>query len=134
MKIFDWLAASAVEEPEMPAKNTESTTLICASEPGQCPTIERERPTNRTVMPPIHILRHRHLVVMSHVPHLSLYPARQVRPHIDYEMLCIPDAHHRPDHDGPDEQEPRHLLGPDVGRDERSVARDDLQRDGNNQN
>ena len=53
MKIFDWLAASAVEEPEMPAKNTDSTTLICASEPGQCPTIERESATSRSVMPPM---------------------------------------------------------------------------------
>ena len=35
MKIFDWLAASAVEEPEMPAKNTDSSTLICASAPGK---------------------------------------------------------------------------------------------------
>ena len=26
----------------MPAKNTDSTTLICASDPGQCPTIERD--------------------------------------------------------------------------------------------
>ena len=38
MKILLWLAASAVEEPEMPAKNTDSTTLIWASEPGQLPT------------------------------------------------------------------------------------------------
>ena len=53
MKIFDWLAASAVEEPEIPAKNTESTTLICASDPGQCPTIERESATSRSVMPPM---------------------------------------------------------------------------------
>ena len=53
MKIFDWLAASAVEEPEMPAKNTDSTTLICASEPGQCPTSARDRPTSRSVMPPM---------------------------------------------------------------------------------
>ena len=53
MKIFDWLAASAVEEPEMPAKNTDSTTLICASEPGQCPTMARESATSRSVMPPM---------------------------------------------------------------------------------
>src|SRR5262245_21638587 len=52
MKIFDWLAASAVEEPEMPAKNTDSTTLICASEPGQLPTIERDSATRRSVIPP----------------------------------------------------------------------------------
>ena len=53
MKILDWLAASAVEEPDMPAKNTDSTTLICASDPGQCPTIDRDRPTSRSVMPPM---------------------------------------------------------------------------------
>ena len=53
MKILDWLAASAVEEPEMPAKNTDSTTLICASDPGQCPTIERDNATRRSVMPPM---------------------------------------------------------------------------------
>jgi len=35
MKIFDWLAASAVDEPEMPAKNTDSSTLIWASAPGK---------------------------------------------------------------------------------------------------
>ena len=52
MKILLWLAASAVEEPEMPAKNTDSTTLIWASEPGQLPTRERERVTSRSVMPP----------------------------------------------------------------------------------
>src|SRR5438477_8737515 len=55
MKILDWLAASAVEEPEMPAKNTDSTTLICASDPGQCPTIERDSATRRSVIPPTFI-------------------------------------------------------------------------------
>ncbi len=35
MKILLWLAASAVDDPEMPAKKTESTTLICASAPGK---------------------------------------------------------------------------------------------------
>ena len=53
MKIFDWLAASAVDEPEMPAKNTDSTTLICASEPGQWPTSDCDSLTKRSVMPPI---------------------------------------------------------------------------------
>src|SRR3954451_2915877 len=53
MKISDWLAASAVEEPEMPAKNTDSTTLICASDPGQGPTIERDSAPSRSVMPPM---------------------------------------------------------------------------------
>ena len=37
----------------MPAKNTLSTTLICASDPGQCPTIERDSATRRSVMPPM---------------------------------------------------------------------------------
>ena len=50
MKIFDWLAASAVDEPEMPAKKIDSTTLICASPPGQCPTMrarQLEQPVGR---------------------------------------------------------------------------------------
>src|SRR5215470_719696 len=55
MKILLWLAASAVDEPEMPAKNTDRSTLICASEPGQLPTIVRDRCTSRSVMPPIFI-------------------------------------------------------------------------------
>ena len=55
MKILLWLAASAVDEPEMPAKNTDRSTLICASDPGQLPTIVRERCTRRSVMPPIFI-------------------------------------------------------------------------------
>ncbi len=55
MKIFDWLAASAVEEPEMPAKKIDSTTLIWASPPGKCPTMEREKRTRRSVMPPTFI-------------------------------------------------------------------------------
>ena len=53
MKIFDWLAASAVDDPEMPAKNTDSTTLICASDPGQCPTSAFDSVTSRSVMPPV---------------------------------------------------------------------------------
>ena len=52
MKILLWLAASAVEEPEMPAKNTERTTLIWASDPGQLPTSARDSATSRSVMPP----------------------------------------------------------------------------------
>ena len=55
MKILLWLAASAVEEPEMPAKNTDSSTLICASAPGKLPTIVRDRRTSRSVMPPTFI-------------------------------------------------------------------------------
>ena len=55
MKIFDWLAASAVDEPEMPAKKIDSTTLICASPPGKCPTIVRESVSRRSVVPPTFI-------------------------------------------------------------------------------
>ena len=53
MNILLWLAASAVEDPEMPAKNTDSTTLIWASEPGQWPTMVRDSVTRRSVMPPM---------------------------------------------------------------------------------
>src|SRR5262245_15243223 len=55
MKILLWLAASAVDEPDMPAKNTDSRTLIWASEPGQWPTIVRDKETRRSVMPPMPI-------------------------------------------------------------------------------
>src|SRR5205809_2200042 len=55
MKILPWLAASAVDDPEMPAKKTDSSTLICASAPGKLPTIVRERRTSRSVMPPTFI-------------------------------------------------------------------------------
>jgi hypothetical protein len=55
MKIFDWLAASAVDEPEMPAKKIDSTTLICARLPGMWPTIVRDSLTSRSVMPPMFI-------------------------------------------------------------------------------
>src|SRR4030095_7816088 len=55
MKIFPWLAASAVDDPEMPAKNTESSTLICASAPGKLPTSVRDSVTNRSVMRPTFI-------------------------------------------------------------------------------
>src|SRR5207249_9052337 len=55
MKILPWLAASAVDEPEIPAKKTDSSTLICASAPGKLPTIVRESRTRRSVMPPTFI-------------------------------------------------------------------------------
>src|ERR1700704_1877003 len=55
MKILPWLAASAVDDPEMPAKNTLNSTLICASEPGKLPTIVRDSLTRRSVMPPTFI-------------------------------------------------------------------------------
>ena len=55
MKILLWLAASAVDEPETPAKKIDSTTLICASPPGKCPTSARDKRTSRSVMPPTFI-------------------------------------------------------------------------------
>ena len=55
MKILPWLAASAVDDPEMPAKKTDSSTLICASAPGKLPTIVRDRCTSLSVMPPTFI-------------------------------------------------------------------------------
>src|ERR671925_140808 len=53
MKILLWLAASAVEEPEMPAKNTDKSTLICSGDPGHFPTWLRERCRRGRLMPPI---------------------------------------------------------------------------------
>src|SRR6185437_12587243 len=55
MKILPWLAASAVDDPEMPAKNTDNSTLICARSPGKLPTIVRDSRTRRSVMPPTFI-------------------------------------------------------------------------------
>ena len=55
MKILPWLAASAVDEPEMPAKKIDSTTLTCASPPGRWPTRSRDSRTSRSVMPPTFI-------------------------------------------------------------------------------
>ena len=55
MKILPWLAASAVDDPEMPAKKIESTTLTCARPPGRWPTRSRDSRTSRSVMPPTFI-------------------------------------------------------------------------------
>jgi hypothetical protein len=55
MKIFDWLAASAVDDPGNAAKKNERTTLIWASPPGKCPTMVRDRVISRSVMPPTFI-------------------------------------------------------------------------------
>ena len=55
--------------------------------------------------------------------------ARHLGPHVAIKMRRLAYANHRPDHDGPDEQKTSHLLGPDVGRNQASVAREDLQRD-----
>jgi len=53
MKILLWLAASAVEEPEIPAKKTESRTLICASAPGS--GHHRARQAHQPVGDPAHV-------------------------------------------------------------------------------
>src|SRR5215475_14760421 len=55
-------------------------------------------------------------------------PRLQLGPHVDLEMRAFADPDHGAEHDHPDEEKTRHLLGPDVGRDELGVARDDLQR------
>src|SRR5688572_874939 len=55
------------------------------------------------------------------------------RPKVDDEMGTLADADHGPEHDRPDETESRQLLGPDVARDELGVAREDLQRNRNDQ-
>ena len=55
MNSFDCDAASAVDEPEMPAKKIDSTTLICARPPGKWPTSARDNRTSRSVMPPTFI-------------------------------------------------------------------------------
>ena len=55
IKSLPWLAASAVDEPEMPAKNTDNTTLICAKPPGKCPTSARDSRISLSVMPPVFI-------------------------------------------------------------------------------
>src|SRR6185436_10298072 len=52
----------------------------------------------------------------------------EVRPDVDFEMGTLADPDHRAEHDHPDEQEPAQLLGPDPRRDQRGVARNDLQR------
>src|SRR5438552_1035547 len=265
MKIFDWLAASAVEEPEMPAKNTESRTLICASAPGKLPTMVRDSRTSRSVMPPTFIrlavsrkngtasrmnelyalnvslksiIGDRRGSVITTGRHASpsakatgtratssakntpnstsaaipgvrateltnenpdvvderlaeeqdpgepgegpghenpghrqlrelgeLVPAEaherdappdenqsecqdahmrddaqqrgglrpEVRPDVDLEVRVLADADHRSEHHHPDEQDAGQLLGPDPGRDQRGVARDDLHRDRDDQ-
>ena len=44
-------AASAVDDPDMPAKSMLTITFICPSPPGKCPTVARARLTKRSVMP-----------------------------------------------------------------------------------
>ena len=57
----------------------------------------------------------------------------ELGPDVDLEMRAVADADHRAEHHHPDEEEARQLLGPDPVRDERGVARDDLQRDRDDQ-
>jgi hypothetical protein len=58
---------------------------------------------------------------------------RELGPEVDVEVRSVADADHRADHDHPDEQEARHLLGPDPRRDEVGMARQDLDRDRNDE-
>ena len=44
-------AASAVEEPEMPANSMQTMTLMWPSPPGRWPTMARARSTSRSVIP-----------------------------------------------------------------------------------
>src|SRR5262245_15691965 len=48
-------------------------------------------------------------------------------------MRALANADHRAEHHHPDEEEAAELLGPDPGRDQRGIAGDDLQRDGDDQ-
>src|SRR5215204_1805376 len=57
----------------------------------------------------------------------------ELGPDVDLEMRALLDADHRAEHHHPDEQEARKLLGPDVTRDQRGVAREHLQRNRNDQ-
>src|SRR5262245_22460571 len=57
--------------------------------------------------------------------HRGVGPRRQPWPDVDLEVRAVAHADHCADHDHPDEQETRHLLGPDVARDQLGVARED---------
>jgi hypothetical protein len=58
---------------------------------------------------------------------------RQLRQHVDHEVRPLAHRDHRAQHDHPDEEEAGQLLRPDPGGNERGVARDDLQRDRDDQ-
>ncbi len=77
--------------------------------------------------------RHRKHAEACHQPHCGLRAPSEPWPQVDFEMRALAHADHRADHDHPDEQEARHLFGPDVARDQRGVAREDLQRHRNDQ-
>src|SRR5215472_7049730 len=51
------------------------------------------------------------------------------RQHVDVEVRAVAHSDGRAEHDQPHQEEARHLLGPDVARDELDEAREDLQRD-----
>jgi hypothetical protein len=53
MKSLPWLAASAVDDPEMPAKKTDRTTLICARPPGM--PHQRARKAHQPVRDAAHV-------------------------------------------------------------------------------
>src|SRR5262249_49856676 len=57
----------------------------------------------------------------------------ELGPDVDLEMRALLDADHRAEHDHPDEEKARQLLGPDVARNQLRIARDDLQRDRDDQ-
>src|SRR5450432_1627688 len=44
-------AASAVDEPEIPANSIETSTLTCPNPPGKCPTSARDRLMSFSVIP-----------------------------------------------------------------------------------
>src|SRR6266403_1715984 len=48
-------AASAVDEPEMPAKSIDTSTLTCPRPPGRCPTSARDKLISFSVMPALFI-------------------------------------------------------------------------------
>src|SRR6516164_28633 len=84
--------------------------------------------------PPIdeHQREDQHEQVRDDLEHRVGAPA-ELGPDVDLEMHALLDADHRAEHDHPDEEKARQLLGPDVARDQLCIARDDLQRDRNDQ-
>jgi hypothetical protein len=51
MSTFPIPAASAFEDPLIPAKSIDTRTLICPNPPGRCPTVTRARSINFFVIP-----------------------------------------------------------------------------------
>ena len=69
-------AASAVEDPEIPANSMLTNTLTCASPPGRCPTKARAKLTSRSVIPAADLV----------VPVLIRLPAVSPLP-VDFQSL-----------------------------------------------